>query len=339
MVAEANVKPIRLALIGAGIYARDAHTPALLRLRDRFQVAAVCARSLASADALAAQFGSDVARCTDIPALLARDELEAVAILLPIAVQAPIVAQALATGKHVISEKPIAPDVAAAKALIAAYAPRPGQVWMVAENWRYEEAYERAAALVRAGAIGRVLSVHFAYFVAMRPGNKYHASTWRRSGTFQGGFLLDGGVHFVAAMRMIAGEITAVAAHAAQFSPDLPPADTLTASLQFASGAQGVYLTSYAVGTPWGAPLTVVGDRGSVRVERGRVEMVDAQGNLETITCGVYNGVERELAAFAAAIREDAPHRNTPQAALRDVAVIEAMLGSARTERAVHIVL
>ena len=65
MVGEGRVKPIRLAIIGAGIYARDAHTPALLRLRDRFQVAAVCARSLASADALAAQFGSDVERCTD----------------------------------------------------------------------------------------------------------------------------------------------------------------------------------------------------------------------------------------------------------------------------------
>ena len=339
MVAEASVKPIRLALIGAGIYARDAHAPALLRLRDRFQVAAVCARSLASADALAARFGSDVDRCTDIPALLARDDIEAVAILLPIDVQAAVVAQALATGKHVISEKPIAPDVAAAEALIVAYAPQPGQVWMVAENWRYEEAYERAAELVRNGAIGQVRSVHFAYYVAMRPGNKYYASTWRRAGDFQGGFLLDGGVHFVAAMRMVAGEITAVAAHAAQFAPDLPPADMLTASLQFANGALGTYLTCFAAATPWGAPLTVVGDLGSLRVERGRVEVVDAQSKMETINCGVYNGVERELVAFAAAIREGQPHRNTPAEALRDVAVVEAMLGAAHTERAVLVVV
>ena len=339
MVGEGRVKPIRLAMIGAGIYARDAHRPALLRLRDRFEVVAVCARSLASADALAAQIGDDVERCTDMAALLARDDIEAVDILLPIAVQPPVVAQALATGKHVISEKPVAPDVAAAQALIAAYAPRPGQVWMVAENWRYEEAYERAAALVRDGAIGQVRSVHFVYFVNMRPGNKYYASTWRRAGDFQGGFLLDGGVHFVAAMRMIAGEITAVAAHAAQLTPDLPPADLLTASLQFANGALGAYLTCYAAATPWDAPLTLVGDRGSLRVARGRVEVADAQGAVETITCGVYNGVERELAAFAAAIREGAPHRNTPEEALRDVAVVEAMLGSARTEQTVRVVL
>ena len=96
MVAEARVKPNRIALIGAGIYARDAHAPALLRLRDRFQVAAVCARSLASADALAARFGSDVDRCTDIPALLARDDIDAVDIVLPVPVQAEVVAQALA---------------------------------------------------------------------------------------------------------------------------------------------------------------------------------------------------------------------------------------------------
>ena len=83
----------------------------------------------------------------------------------------------------------------------------------------------------------------------------------------------------------------------------------------------------------------MVGDLGSLRVERGRVEVVDAQGKMETITCGVYNGVERELVAFAAAIREDAPHRNTPQEALCDIAVIEAMLGSARTDRVVHVVI
>ena len=130
-----------------------------------------------------------------------------------------------------------------------------------------------------------------------------------------------------------------MAAHSALFTPDLPPADTMTATLHFASGALGAYLTCFAVGVPWAAPLTVVGMDGSLRVDRGRVELARAGDAVETITCGVYNGVERELAAFAAAIRDGAPHRNTPQEALRDVAVIEAMLGSARTERAVEIVV
>ena len=339
MVDDKREKPIRLAIVGAGVFARDAYAPALLRLRDHFEVVAVCARTQASASALAARIGGAVMCDTDVAALLARDDIEAVALVLPIDVQPAIVAQALAAGKHVISEKPVAPDVAAAKELIAAYASNATQVWMVAENWRYEEAFERAAALVREGVIGRLHSVHFVHFVTMRPGNKYYASAWRRSGMFQGGFLLDSGVHFVAAIRMIAGEITAVAAHAAQLAPDLPPADTLTASLQFANGALGVYLSCFAVDTPWGAPLTLVGAHGSLRVARGRVEVVDAQGTVETITCVAYNGVERELIAFAAAIREGLPHRNTPDEALRDVAVIEAMLGSAHTEQAVRIVI
>ena len=82
-----------------------------------------------------------------------------------------------------------------------------------------------------------------------------------------------------------------------------------------------------------------MGAHGSLRVARGRVEVVDAQGTVETITCVAYNGVERELIGFAAAIREGLPHRNTPDEALRDVAVIEAMLGSAHTEQAVRIVI
>jgi predicted dehydrogenase len=44
--------------------------------------------------------------------------------------------------------------------------------------------------------------------------------------------------------------------------------------------------------------------------------------------------VNTEFAAFAAAIREGKPHRNTPQEALQDVAVIEAMLRSAETGKA-----
>lgn len=339
MGEEGRVKPIRLAMIGAGIYARDAHAPALARMAERFEVVAVCSRSAAAAEQLAAQIGPDVAAYTDMAALLARADIEAVDILLPIAVQPAVVAQALAAGKHVVSEKPIAPDVAAGRELVARYTKYPDQVWMVAENWRYEEAYVRAAELVQAGAIGQVVGLHYAQYTPMQPGNKYYGSAWRRAATFQGGLLLDSGVHYVAAMRMIAGEIVAVAAHVTQLTSDLPPADTVAATLAFAGGALGVYFNTYAGATPWHAPLTVTGTHGSLRVERGRVELADAQGVVETITCGAFNGVDRELAAFAAAVRTGVPHRNTPVQALRDVAVIEAMLGSAATNSTVEIVV
>ena len=247
-------------------------------------------------------------------------------------------AQALAAGKHVISEKPIAPTRAEAQSLIDLHRRHPERVWMVAENWRYEEAFVRAAELLRAGAIGRPVVAHWAQYTPMTPASKYYVTDWRRAGEFAGGLLLDGGVHYVSALRMLLGEITNVAAMVKKASHDLNPVDTLTATLQFASGVQASYLNTFAVGTPFSAALTVVGDAGSLRVERGKLELAGSaaavpdakrENSVQEIRCAFYNGVENELAAFGAAVAEGAPHRNSPLEALTDFAVVEAMLASA----------
>ena len=333
MSEAAPGKLTRVALIGAGIFASEAHLPALLHLKDSMQVVAVWSRSIASATRLAQAAGPTVEVATGLDALLIRDDIDAVDIILPIPDQAAFVARALAAGKHVISEKPIAPDLATANALLELHHERPGQVWMVAENWRYEEAFQQAGEFVRAGAIGRPVTCQLGVFVAMHPANKYFQTAWRRDGKFPGGFLLDGGVHYVAALRQVVGEIAAVSAAVAQVSAALPPADTLAATLRFENGAVGTYLTTFAGGSPWTTPLTVVGDAGSLRVDQGKVELSDGDGIVHTLDFGARHGVERELAAFAAAVQTGTVLRNTPDEGLRDLAVIEAMLRSAETGR------
>src|SRR5512139_3981212 len=89
---------VRLAMIGAGIYTRDAHLPALARLQEHFELAAIFSRSESSARALAELWHSLAAAAsighvtgvkvsasltapelfTDLAALLARDDIEAV---------------------------------------------------------------------------------------------------------------------------------------------------------------------------------------------------------------------------------------------------------------------
>ena len=349
---NASPRRVRLAMVGAGIYSRDAHLPALARLQERFELAAIYSRSESSARALAehwhtltaaAAVGRETGEAppssfsapelfTDLAALFARDDIEAVDIALPIPVQTPVVAQALAAGKHVVSEKPIAPTRAEAQSLIDLHRRRPERVWMVAENWRYEEAFVRAAEYLRSGAIGRPVVAHWAQYTPMTPASKYYVTDWRREGEFAGGLLLDGGVHYVSALRMLLGEVTSVAAMVKKASHDLNPVDTLTATIQFASGVQVSYLNTFAVGTPFSAALTIVGDAGSLRVERGKLELAGPAGRdngVQEIRCAFYNGVENELAAFGAAVAEGAPHRNSPLEALTDFAVVEAMLASA----------
>lgn len=322
-------QPIRLALVGAGVFAQNAHLPALLALQERIEIVAVYSRTHASAAALAQRIGAGVAVYTDLAALLARPDLDAVDLLLPIPIQAGFVEAALRAGKHVISEKPIAPDSTTARQLLALHAARPAQVWMVAENWRYEEAFERAAQLISEHLIGRPVTAYWSRFAALKPGNPYYATTWRRSG-FTGGLLLDGVIHLAAALRLVLGEVASVVSRVAQVAPDLPPADTLAAVLHFANGATCALQVSYAVDSPWGAPLTIVGAAGSLRVDRGFVEIARPGAGVERIECGKLHGVQRELVAFADAIQHGASHRNTPTEALRDLAVVAALLAAAQ---------
>lgn len=322
------MKPIRLAFIGAGIFARDAHLPSLRKLTAQVEIAAVYSRTEATAQAFAAEIGPAVKAYTDLAALLMAPDIDAVDIVLPIPAMPPIVAQALASGKHVISEKPLAPNVNTCRQLLAAHQGQ-RQVWMVAENWRYESAYVKAAELVKDGAIGKPLTCHLALYLPMLPSSKYFTTLWRRSGEFTGGVLMDGGVHHVSILRMIVGEIVKVGAMTTHVSPLFAVDDTLSATVHFANGAVGSYLVTYGAGAPWPGLLYVVGDQGALSVQRGELQLTQ-NGQTETIQCPKFDGVERELAAFAAAILDGIPHYNTPEEGLRDVAVVEAMVQSAQ---------
>jgi predicted dehydrogenase len=317
-------------LIGSGIFARDVHLPALQALWKTFSMVAVYSRSQVKAAALVEQLPGQVEATTDLPALLARDDVDAVDIVLPLDVMPPVVEMALRAGKHVISEKPIVPDVITGRRLLATYAECTGQVWMVAENWRYEEAFEQAVAIIRSGEIGRPLLCHWVVYNPINPDNKYYATPWRRSGDYPGGFLLDVGVHHVAVLRWLLGEIVRVNAVTRQIRADLPPADALSATLQFESGATGVYLATYAVNAPWPPALHGTGETGALQVYRQKLE-VTREGTTRSIPITAHRGVEKELAAFAATIRGGQMHRNSPQQALQDVVVVEAMLRSAET--------
>src|SRR5258708_29016971 len=101
--------PIRIALLGSGIFAREKHLPALIAPGSGFQIVGIYSRSKENAQSLAATVPYPVDTFTEFPALLARDDVDAVDIILPIAVQPAAVETALKAGKHVISDKPVAP--------------------------------------------------------------------------------------------------------------------------------------------------------------------------------------------------------------------------------------
>lgn len=118
----------------------------------------------------------------NLDALLARSDINAVIILLPITAQPDVIVKALAAGKHVLSEKPVAKDVATGLALIKEYEQKfkaNGLVWRVAENFESEPGYRAAGKAIREGKIGKVAFFKLQAVNYIDKDSKWYKTPWR----------------------------------------------------------------------------------------------------------------------------------------------------------------
>lgn len=268
-------------------------------------------------------------------------------IALPIPIQPNITRQCLAAGKHVLCEKPIAKDVSTALQLIREYErdhlPR-GLILSVAEQMRYDLAFARARELV-AARVGKLHHVHVRVWSNVVPGeNRWYETEWRKNPGYQGGFVLDAGVHLVAVVRAVSGqEVVGVASVARQVCLHLPPLDTVNAALEFGGGATGSLSVSYASSKAASefvfagelGSVTVSGAEGEHRLDVGnRVVLQRADGVVEVEEVVDGQGVVEEVRAFLEAVEDGrADSRAAPREALADVAVIERICsGGGRVE-------
>jgi predicted dehydrogenase/threonine dehydrogenase-like Zn-dependent dehydrogenase len=113
---SAGIGKIRIAVVGAGGFARSAHLPNLQSLADRFELRAVVTRSGQSAKAVADQFGASYCS-TDYQEVLDDPDVDAVLIATRHSLHGTMALAALKAGKHVLVEKPLTLTVAEVEAL------------------------------------------------------------------------------------------------------------------------------------------------------------------------------------------------------------------------------
>ncbi len=155
---------------------------------DDISIKAVYSRSKKAAEEVATQSqdgpeiyheeSSTLGRSLDD--LLARDDIKAVIICLPIPVQPSIIKKALAAGKHVLSEKPIADNVDNARQLIEWHgklAGAPASLWMVAENLRFIEPVTYAASRLKELG-GQCVSFSLNLFTFIDDKDKFFQTEW-----------------------------------------------------------------------------------------------------------------------------------------------------------------
>lgn len=98
---------VRLAVVGAGSFAKGMHLPNIRDMADRYQLHTVISRTGHNAVATARQFGA-VNASTDFEATLEDASIDAVLIATRHNLHAGMVLKALSAGRHVLVEKPLA---------------------------------------------------------------------------------------------------------------------------------------------------------------------------------------------------------------------------------------
>jgi predicted dehydrogenase len=318
--------PVRIGILGASSYAPTTLiNPA--RGNDEVVVAAVGARDLSTAQAYAAKHG--IARAHgSYEALIADPDLDAVYILLPTSVHGRWTRTALAAGKHVLCEKPFTANAAEARE-IAELAAKSDRVVMEAIQFRHHPLTLRVEQIIASGELGKLELVDVALCVMFpkRSGNRYDYS-------FAGGATMEAGSYVVNLLRTFGGSTPEVVSARAKLRD--PRVDrAMTAELRFASGHTGRLRCSLWSSDLFRATAKVVGERGELRVlspaaphlfPRLSIRSPDGK-RVERFPRRVTYAYQ--LDAFAAAVLRGEPVRTTPEDAVENMTVIDAIYRAA----------
>ena len=218
-----------------------------------------------------------------------------------------------------------------------------------------KQTHMKAAEMIKSGEIGRPLLAVFEAGASMTSANKYfntecrllqllhvHTLTGRKNPEYQGGFLLDGGVHYVAGLRLVVGEISQVNSQVTQLQPHLPPCDTFAASIKFKNGVVGSCMVTFGATKSGLTTLTVHGENGVLKVGRSDLEVTQYSTNTTTnpplpkdfevgpireclelwIQCSMGEKVDDKFKTA------NGYWLNSPEEALEDLSVMEAILNS-----------
>lgn len=336
---------LNVGLVGAGRIAQAAHLPALARATGAHLVA-LCDPSPVLAAQVARRYG--VVGYTELDQLLAHPGLEAVIVAVPDRLHLPLAAAALDAGMHVLVEKPLAATLADAETL-AARAKTSGVKLQVGAMKRYDPGVQHAADAV-ASRIGRVLSASVWYRVManLRPPTeatlfpalvvddtvRAHEATFKAD---RASYLLTThGAHVLDGLRYLVGDPTDVAARHVNHGND----HTWHGLAGLREGGLAHFEITANVHAEWSEGADIYGEKGHVRLRThfpfalraSDVEVYDEAGGVGSRP--VFpdsNAYERQIEAFATAIRHDTATSPDATDGVEAVKLIHAVADSIRS--------
>lgn len=329
-------KRLRMGVIGTGMAWERLHWPALQKLTNEYEVAAVCNKEVEKAEGFADSISLAKENVyADYKEMLRRDDIDVIDLLVPISENYEIAKDVIMAGKNLIAEKPFASTPEAAQELTD-LKNEYGVVVLVAENYRYNEEDNIIKQLISSGAIGEVM-----YFIENKGGNfekdmtqnTFAAKEWRQHPAFPGGTFLDSSIHDIARMRFLFGDTKNVSAFARPQQEEYCPYQCVNALIQFRDDTIGHYAyypeASEQKQQPVG--LRIFGTLGEIYLEspdKGVLEIYYKDGRSEQRTFTPGMGYYHELVNFYRHINYGDPIISTPEKELGDIKLIFDILSS-----------
>jgi len=264
----------KVGIIGVG-FGAAVYVPAFQS--EGWQVAAICSRNRDKAAKAAAAAG--IAHVHSDPLeLIARDDLDAVAIATPPAAHRDLAIAALRVGKDVLCEKPFAMDAKQATEM-RDEAQRSGRTAMVGHEFRHTPQRAYIKALLDDGYVGRFNLCTIELFLDRYVTREPRALAWMAHEAEGGGVLGALGSHYIDALRHWFGDVATVTGRLGNLRPDvLDPAtnqvvkadsdDTFSFTLEFVNGGMATMIASFAATPARGAKIVVMGERGTLIAEQ-----------------------------------------------------------------------
>jgi|ERR1035437_114408 predicted dehydrogenase len=321
------MEKIKLGIIGCGLAAKELHLPALMNLKDKFEIIALCNHTEPKAKELSDMLGGGIPIYLDYKKILNNKDIEAVDIALPIHLNYRVTKNTLAKGKNVIVEKPIAGNLSEAKKMLN-FPLKYGKVMMVAENFRYRAVFNKVKNIIENDTIGKPYSAVWNIYFNIPVESKYAATEWRQHHQYPGGFMTDAGVHNIAALRLLFGEILSVNAFTTSINPAIGIPDTM--SLQFnTKNIFGVYNLFFSVNGLWENKLLIFGDQGTIEVNENNIRIKRVDKDDEVIDANDDSGYYLEFTDFYNAVRKGNKVISNFYEGYKDLEVIMSALKSA----------
>lgn len=258
--------PLRFGVVGLGEFG-EVYLHCIRSLETMLDVktTAVCSRTRERARELAQRFGVDH-WYTDAQELARDPQVDVVCVVTAERDHFHPVMAALVAGKDVIVEKPLSTDLTEAQTMIDT-ARTTGHHLLVGHLLRFETMYRRLHDQVRAGDVGRPVSLHTR---RNRPANL--VARYRRTHP-----ILETGILDIDIMLWLAqSRVERVTAVTRTIFPG-PNPDLVWGILEFADGCVGVLETSWLGPSQSGIfaddSISVVGTQGTARLDLGRAPL------------------------------------------------------------------